>query len=473
MENKLESQRVLLDNLEQLVSYNFCVGCGLCTAICPTKSLRMIWNRFGTYEPVKTYETCSDCFICTQVCPFSDGLVKGISNPNEDQLGEVLFGSSDSSKDSKIGHFQECYAGYAKGFRQNSTSGGMTSWILAFLLETGRVDKVICVQPDISKNNLFEYRVCSTIEEVCSGSKSRYYPVHQADVLTEVMNEEARYALVALPCFCKGIRFAQKQIDILNERIIFCVGLFCGGMKSSHFTEYLAAQVGVNKDDIIKPQYRIKHEGPTSRSYSFGCANPSNKDEILEFQVKHLGDLWGPGFFKPNACDYCDDITSELADISCGDAWIPPYSSDWRGNNIIITRSVAAQRLIDEGLNKNLLSLEKITSKQVYKSLLPSFEHRRNGLAYRLYWALDQPVPKKRIQPCRPSNPIKAKIYRQRMRVRQKSQETWLIHRDNTGIQHFNREIRGDLNSLRRWQYVDRTLRKVIGGLRNIWAKSK
>ena len=31
---------------------------------------------------------------------------------------------------------------------------------------------------------------------------------------------------------------------------------------------------------------------------------------------------WGMGIFKLGACDYCDDIVGETADISFGDAWL-------------------------------------------------------------------------------------------------------------------------------------------------------
>jgi len=89
--------------------------------------------------------------------------------------------------------------------------------------------------------------------------------------------------------------------------------------------------------------------------------------DSLKLRVKKLRDLWGPGFFKVNACDYCDDITSELADISCGDAWFHPYTSDWRGSNVVITRSTLAQQLVDKGIEKNILKLDLISSKKILR----------------------------------------------------------------------------------------------------------
>ena len=462
----------LANNIEQLVEHGYCVGCGLCAAVCPDDGLKMSWNQFGALEPIKVDNQCADCQICAEVCPFADGVIEGVVQPNEDEIGERIFGNTLGQKDRHIGYYQEVYAGFAEENRLQSTSGGMTTWILTSLLESDLVDKVICVHPGDADGPLFEYRVCSTVEEVKAGAKSRYYPVHLAEILKIVLSEQARYAVVALPCILKGIRLAQLQLPALQERIVFCVGIFCGGLKTAHFTEFLAAQLGVQNNEISNPQYRIKHEGPGSRGYYFGCSNPSNPGELLELRVNRLRDLWGPGFFKPNVCDYCDDVVAEVADISTGDAWIQPYTTDWRGTNIVITRSDLAQSLIQRGLSNQLLTLEKITPEQVYKSQIATFEHRRVGLAYRLYWAADRPVPRKRVHPQRPGNPIHAIIYQRRMQVRAESHEAWLMQRDTTGTQIFDRLIHPKLNSLRRWQYIDRQLRKITKWISRLVTKS-
>lgn len=43
-----------------------CIHCGVCTALCPTKSLSLdIETRLVTFDA----ETCSACGMCTKVCP--------------------------------------------------------------------------------------------------------------------------------------------------------------------------------------------------------------------------------------------------------------------------------------------------------------------------------------------------------------------------------------------------------------------
>src|SRR5690606_38702641 len=41
---------------------------------------------------------------------------------------------------------------------------------------------------------------------------------------------------------------------------------------------------------------------------------------------------WGAGFLQNPACDFCDDVVAETADIAFGDAWVEPYASDGPGH---------------------------------------------------------------------------------------------------------------------------------------------
>src|SRR3546814_19586796 len=57
---------------------------------------------------------------------------------------------------------------------------------------------------------------------------------------------------------------------------------------------------------------------------------------------------WGAGFFQNRACDFCDDVVAETADIAFGDAWVEPYSSDGRGTNVVVVRSSALHAMLRE-----------------------------------------------------------------------------------------------------------------------------
>lgn len=118
--------------------------------------------------------------------------------------------------------------------------------------------------------------------------------------------------------------------------------------------------------------------------------------------VKPLfGSDWGLGFMKCQACDYCDDLVGETADISVGDAWLPEYARNFEGTSVVIVRSPLLQDAIDAGRASGQLRLDPLPTDRVAASQAGGFRHRRAGLAARLankqahgVWA-----PPKRVAP--------------------------------------------------------------------------
>lgn len=452
----------------------YCSGCGICVGVCPTQAIRMDWNEWGMPEPVEDNGECLLCNLCVAVCPFADGLTPNQINPNEDELARILFDGVQGHRTAALGFYQECFVGYAPAQRMSGASGGMGTWLSVHLLTRGIVDKVISVAAaGGDAPPFFRYSVSSTPKEVISCAKSRYYPVHAADVLQRVRQEKARYAIVALPCVLKAIRLAQNLDKTLRENIVFCMGSFCGGDKTAHYLEYLAARSGVSKDDCLYPDFRVKNEGRPATCYSFACTQRVTPSAIVTLDMCSIGDMWGTGLFKPNACEYCDDITAELSDISLGDAWLPEYVNDWQGTNIVIVRSNAARELVREGISLGELILKPISPPQIVESQAGNYRHRREGLAYRLHFAMRtrKSVPRKRVRSLRfVFNPFKARLYRERMRVRQHSQVAWLKQRAMIGTDVFADEMRTPLRTLRFWTRLVSLPRLILLSFSRYWA---
>lgn len=143
----------------------------------------------------------------------------------------------------------------------------------------------------------------------------------------------------------------------------------------------MAGRAGVTYNQFSQPQFRIKDHQRAASDYSFGC-----KDEegaLHTIKMREVGDMWGSGMFKNNACDFCDDVTTELADISLCDAWLNPYNKDGKGTNVMVTRSQLAEELINEGITEKKLSVEHLDFNQFLSSQQGSFNHRHKALGYR------------------------------------------------------------------------------------------
>jgi coenzyme F420-reducing hydrogenase beta subunit len=428
--------------IDIVVEDDLCIGCGLCVYACPSKALEMQWNKHGFLVP-NLSGFCDSNGDCLKVCPFNP--FPQIEVRTEDELAD-RFLKNVPKHHPKIGKFNAIYAGYTKDFRLTSSSGGMGTYILTKLLSNGIVDHVFSVKKSQEPGLYYEYAISSSREELLQASKTRYYPVTLGDVMSKIKLIDGKVAIVGVACFIKAIRLAQYKEQELKDKIPFLVGIICGGVKSRFFTEYLASKVGVEKQNIQNPNFRIKDYNSTAGDYSFGCTDKSiNLEKTIKMRT--VGNMWGTGLFKANACDFCDDVTTELADISLGDAWLSPYNCDGRGTNVIVARSAIAELLIQSGIEKDELIIEELPLERFLVSQQGSFNHRHTGLSVRIKEAQKKKhsVPPKRYGNEKVTIDFKI-VQKLRMKVRRKSLEIWV---NISNAEGFDREMRSILKKLK------------------------
>lgn len=366
-----------------IANSGLCVGCGSCAQ-------RMRWDRNGFLKPVPSAERLKD-FV--RICPFS------ASASNEDVIAAERFPDA-VTIDKRIGRFEAAYVGHAveSPFRRDGSSGGLTSWVAAELLRTGRVDGIAHVAPvDPSSGAFFAYRISRTLDELSAGAKSRYYPVELSQVLAEIRSTPGRYAIVGIPCFIKAIHLLRRADPLIFERVTHTLGLFCGHMKSAAMVESFAWQLGTELSRVNALDYRKKDDRRPANWYRVQL--DLRDGDSAEQDWWHLADGdWGAGFFQSPACNWCDDVVAETADISFGDAWVEPYSSDGRGTNVVIVRSKELQAVIEKARAEGRLTLEAVDADFIAQTQAAGLRHRRDGLAYRLSWRRGRLVPPKRVR---------------------------------------------------------------------------
>ena len=148
--------------------------------------------------------------------------------------------------------------------------------------------------------------------------------------------------------------------------------------------------------------------------------------------MRKVGDMWGSGMFKNNTCDFCDDVSTELTDISFGYAWLNSYNQDVKGTYIMVTRSQLAEDLINEGIIEKKLSVGHLDFNQFLSSQHGSFNHRQKALGYRIKLAKKKglSIPPKRHDKEKISLDFKL-VQKQRMVVRKQSLIQWPITNDS------------------------------------------
>ena len=411
----LNQNRSELYSPQDIVKSGLCIGCGSCAAQAQLEgtNARMEFDRYGLYKPegpAGWLKKPSAHFSNT--CPFSPNALK------EDELSIQRFPKTPQQSDT-IGRFQTAFVGHVleSDFRLQGSSGGMVTWVASELLRKGLIDgvaHVVAVKDPQSDGRFFKYRISRNQDELNEGAKSRYYPVELSDMLHSIKETPGRYAVVALPCMIKAVQLLRQEDAVFRERISFTLGLFCGHMKSAHFAESFAWQMNVPIKQVKAVEYRYKYPDRPANWYNAMLQLEDGQQFNKDWWHLADGD-WGAGFFMSNACNFCDDVVSETADVAFGDAWVEPYSSDGKGTNVVVARSALVSKLIVDAIEEGRLQLEEVDGTFVEQTQAAGFRQRREGLAYRLTWATKGIRPEKRVKPDadRPEQSRKV-IYRSR-----------------------------------------------------------
>ena len=307
---------------------NLCCGCGNCVSVCP--ALALTFDRStNAPRPVEPYR-CDSCGLCLAVCPSLHELEKPA----------VL----------------KCYAAYSKNrdIRYNASSGGFVTELLIGLLEEGGIDgAIVCDYRD----DVFvpEATLATSKEDVIKAATSKYCPVPMNLALRYINN--GKFAFVGLPCHVKGLRLRQSIDPKMRESVTLAIGLFCNHTPRLQATDYLLYNLGVNRKDVARIQYRGKGWPGTMRV------------TLRNGRVVQLADAWDTGFgkhFIPHACLDCEDVFSDYADISVGDPWLKEYEHDKLGTSFVIARHPSAIHLIEKctGLSVHTISYDKVFESQ-------------------------------------------------------------------------------------------------------------
>ncbi|WP_223816147.1 Coenzyme F420 hydrogenase/dehydrogenase, beta subunit C-terminal domain [Adhaeribacter rhizoryzae] len=382
---------------KDIVTSGLCIGCGSCVAQANLPDTHMAFDAYGELKPSGVpawYRRPSDSF--TRTCPFSPAA------KNEDYLATNLYPLA-KHQDAAIGRFQTAYVGYVaeEEYRLQGSSGGMVTWVATELLRQGLIDgvaHVIATKEPQKEGRYFRYRISRTVAQVQEGAKSRYYPIELSEILQTIREVPGRYAVVGVPCFIKAVQLLRNEDPLFRERIRFTLGLFCGHMKSARFVESFAWQMKVPVHQIEQVEFR--HKDPNRPANWYNAQLTLRDGSTINRDWWHLKDGdWGAGFYMNSACNFCDDVVAETADISFGDAWVEPYSSDGKGTNVVVVRSTVVEELVENAIQEGRLQLETVDQKFVEQTQAAGFRQRREGLAYRLTW------PRKGVQPCKRVKP--------------------------------------------------------------------
>lgn len=380
--------------VSEVASKNHCIGCGVCTAICPQSVLQMHIAPSSNYE-VRQIPGCDErCDLCLKVCPFyqKDGF--------EDALNRKIYVDL-PNQSGDFAKFLNTYEFYKKDEAQrlSSASGGAGNFIFNALFENGLIDYAICAQSvdnasfsasqsttivqdatepqsasaaqnfkerrdapqnlerssDASQNleqnrdaPLFKFAVIKSAGELERTKKSAYYPLSLDEALKFIAAHDGAYAISALPCFAKALRLICEKNRRIKSRVKFIIGLVCGQSKSANFARKLANNAFGEEVSLASADFRHKIAGRSAMSFGFKFKDARGR-EAVDDRGSSAEFYWSSRAFTPLACNRCVDVFAKCADAVLMDAWLSPQIGDFRGSSLVITRDERIDELFKKG----------------------------------------------------------------------------------------------------------------------------
>lgn len=459
----------MTNNIENVINGNYCVGCGACAFI-SGNSMKL--DKYGEYKPVFENLTNSNLKNLDLVCPSLS------PNLNENVLAEKFLDSNSFQFDDKLGYHIENFVAHVNEFeiRKNGTSGGMGTWIGYELMALSLIDGIIHVRENDRKHPndaFYKYSISKNLDVVKSRSKTKYHVMELSEVLNELKRIEGKFLIIGVPCFIKAIRRIQLIDDDIKNKIKYTVSLVCGHYKTVNWSISLGWSVGILPNQIKNIQYRTKGKNISARKYIFKVFSKIRNKIKIKDSSHVVGGKFNQGALMLPACEFCDDVTGETADLSIGDAWLPQFEYETEGKNLLIFRNKELLDIVKNASKQNRVFLKKINKDDAIKSQSGGFRQRREGLSFRLKQKEKQHkwVPIKRIKPGQfKVSYIRKLVYCLRTKSTYNSREYFIKALSLNNFNIYNNKMKPFLNLLRFVEiisnfksYLKKFLRKFFG----------
>jgi coenzyme F420-reducing hydrogenase beta subunit len=312
-------QNKLMEHYFEPVSIVFdsgvCCQCGWCSSICPVGAITVSADNLEIDETI-----CMKCGLCYSVCPRSFSI---------DQVYSTI------SKINKELNFSESMGAYINTYTATTTNseikkvrqdGGVVTSILEYLLTHNIVDVIIAVQ---HSKDLWrpEPIIVENPKDIYKTGGTKYANSPSLNIIEKAKNYE-RIAVVGVPCMMKALfKGTLFPSDLpFFKNIVYTIGLFC--MEAFSYDNIIQ----LTRDKFSQDINNLTKMNIDSGKFIINLKN----GEEMAVELKEV-----KSYARDN-CHFCEDLTSDYADISVGSI------GSKAGFSSVITRSVKGDELFTE-----------------------------------------------------------------------------------------------------------------------------
>jgi len=360
-------------HLPEVVACGLCTGCGACAAVCKKQSVTLVDLEEIGIRPALDSKICAGCHYCLNFCP-----------------GYQLDGdlNHDGHLDPIGGRIRAVYEGYAKRkeLRYRAASGGFLTALALYCLEKESMESVIHTGMAPLKPYQNTTVISHNYQELIEHCGSRYAPSAPCEALSYIEQQDKKVVFIGKPCDVATVAKLMQQRPELAEKIGLLLSIFCSGVPSTLATKRLIERLDVKLAEVTAVHYR-----------GFGWPGSfriTSKEKQLIYPYLSSWKELREG--RPWRCHICPDGLGQLADISCGDAWLRYHKeTPVDGFSSALIRSKKGEEIFKKAITEGYLYVELSSLERVMKAN-QSLLKRRQQLYGRLqvFRCFGIPIPR-------------------------------------------------------------------------------
>ena len=304
-----------------------CCQCGWCSSVCPVNAITMDADTLEIDGDI-----CMKCGLCFSVCPRSFSI---------DQATKSIRKLDKSLKFSeKIGGYVNTYTATTtkdeiKEVRQD---GGIVTSILEYLLEKKMVDAIVAVE---HSDDLWRPVpvIVESVQDLYKTGGTKYANSPSLRIIDKTKKHE-NIAVVGVPCMMKALEKGMLFPSGLPffKNIKYRIGLFC--MEAFSYEQIINLAKDKFDQDINELTKMNIDKGKFIINLKSG--------EEMNVELKEV-----QSYARDN-CHYCEDLTSDYADISVGSI------GSQGGWSSVITRSKEGDDVFKQVLKAGLIETKAL-----------------------------------------------------------------------------------------------------------------
>lgn len=331
--------------IEDVVNNHICTGCGSCYGICAFDAISIVKSIDGRLTPILDKDICTECGLCHLVCP------QILTPAKEDKSQFERF----------IEPRGEGYLGRPtdKSVHMKGQTVGLVRTLLAFALESGYANKILCVVDNDDKPLRPHIDVITSLDDFDRISKSKYCPINFGEAIKYIRQNDGNYIVVGTGCQLQGLNLVMDKNKRVKNRVKLTIGIFCDRILKYGASDFLVKKAGTTSDNVSQFIFRDKEW----RGYPGDVRVTDKSGFTMDLERKWR--ILIRDIYYPIACRLCVDKLNTFSDISIGDAW--GFSKDNGIYSSIITKSNRGDDFLLSANEHNKIELVKCNVKDISK----------------------------------------------------------------------------------------------------------